>query len=308
MTQKSGVKNITPILVADDNGFNRNIISDILRGAGLDHIYYAKDGNDMLRATIERSPRIVITNSRHPQGTLSGLDFTRMVRAGHRGIDRSLSIVVATDTATAKFIDAARASGVDEMLVRPFTAAALLARVEAVLVRPRQFVESLDYVGPCRRRRMLEEYGGPLRRICDPIDAVPSTAWEAEPNRELMRQRVAAVAAAAAQLAPGDRRQIGAIYKAVEETKQLADEVRDEMMTGAAKSLARYISAIGASRELDQDVISTHIDGMHTLGVLGSDDHAEREALIIGLDAVVNKRLGRAAIAAQASRDESAAA
>lgn len=284
------------ILIADENAFNRNIAAEILRNAGLDNLRYARDGAEMLSMTIEHRPTIVICNSRLP--ALSGLEFTRMVRKGHQTINRSLSIIVATNTATSVFLEKARSSGVDEMLVRPFTSAALLARVEAVIIRPRRFIDSVDYVGPCRRRRMLDEYGGPLRRFSDPFAEEGGQSWEAESNRELVRMCVARISEMFATMTPGDRRKLREVYQAVQEAEQLADDICDEMMAAAARSFNRYITAIGASRELDQEVISTHIDALQKLGYLSSAFTQERQDLVLGLEAVVNKKLGRGPVAA----------
>lgn len=286
----------TRILIADENAFNRNIATEILRGAGLDNLIFAKDGDELLTMTTQFAPKIVIANSRLPR--LSGLEFTRRIRAGHDNVDRALSIIVATSTATATFLEAARASGVDEMLARPFTASALLARIEAVLLRPRRFIDSVSYAGPCRRRRMLEEYGGPMRRFCDPFEAPGESPWEAETNRELVRMCVSRLSQRAQNLTPGDRRKLHEIYQSAQDAEQLADDVRDEMLAAAARSLGRYITAIGATAALDPEVVSTHVDAMQQLCVLGAADHAERQRLVVGLAAVVDKRLRRAPAAA----------
>jgi len=295
-TSSIAAKKKFSVLVADENGFNRNIAADILRNAGLDNLLFAKDGEEMLAMTVEHRPRIVICNSRQPK--LSGLEFTRMIRKGYEGLNRALSIIVATNTATTLFLEKARSSGVDEILVRPFTSAALLTRVEAVLIRPRRFIDSIDYVGPCRRRRMVDEYGGPLRRFSDPLLEAGGELWEAESNRELVCMCVTKISELFSGLTPGDRRKLRDIYQAVQETEQLADDVRDSMMAAAARSLSRYITAIGASRELDDEVVSTHVDAMQKLGFLTSEHEVERKALVDGLDAVVNKKLGRGPIAA----------
>ncbi|MGE3142591.1 MAG: response regulator [Hyphomonadaceae bacterium] len=282
-----------PILIADENGFNRNIVSDILRSAGLDTLLYAKDGAEMLQITAQFAPKIVIANSRLPK--LSGLEFTRAIRAGRPGVDRALSVIIATNTATATFLEMARSSGVDEILVRPFTAAALLARVEAVLIRPRRFIDGINYIGPCRRRRMLEDYGGPMRRFCDPIVEPGEAPWELAPNRELVRHCTEKLAALAADLPVRDRRRLRELFRLVEDAEQLALDVRDAVLARAARSLARYIVAIGAARDIDLEVVQTHVDALQQLAALGSEEHAARESVLNGLDAVVDKRLGRVA-------------
>lgn len=279
------------ILVCDDSFHARRLVADVLNGAGFDRVTFATEGNELLNRTVEQSPEIVITSSRIPN--LSGLEYTRMIRAGFHTVKRTTAIIVMTNTPTQKFVEAARESGVDEMLVRPFTGAAILARVEAVMLRPRRFVESADYVGPCRRRRMLEEYGGPLRRFTDPTGIASGQLWEAEGNRELVRECVTKISEISRDLTQGDRQKLREVYEAVASTESLADEVRDQMMGDAARSLGRYISAMGASGPLDPEVFRTHIDAMQKLGALGARHVAEREELVQGLVAVVDKRIKR---------------
>jgi DNA-binding response OmpR family regulator len=281
------------VLIADANGYGRSIISETLRGAGIGNTFFARDGEDLVKLTAERGPTIVITDSRLPQGSLSGLEFTRLIRRGVGEVPRTLPIIVMTSTASIQFVAAARESGVDEMLVRPFNAAALLARIEAVLLRPRRFIDSVNYVGPCRRRRMLEDYGGTLRRFSDPLEQMGKAPWEAESNRELVRNCVSTLSQMSLNLTPGDRRKLREIFQAVQDTKQTAEDIKDESMAAAAASLGRYIQAIGASGDLDAEAISTHIDGMQKLSLLGSVNEAERKSLVEGLEAVVDKRLGR---------------
>ncbi|MET0181569.1 MAG: response regulator [Caulobacterales bacterium] len=270
-------------------------MNDILRSYGIDDIKFAHDGQELLTQTARMNPRIVIANSRLPK--LSGLEFTRKVRGGHGEINRALSIIVATNTATHHFLNIARESGVDEILVRPFTAAALQARVEAVLIRPRRFIDSISYVGPCRRRRLLEDYGGPLRRFADPLAEAGALLWEIEANRDLVKFSIGKVLDAAKALSSTDRTTLRALYETVLDLKQLSNDVRDQAMADAARSLSRYITAIGAARELDEDVIITHTDAMQQLCALTSADSMERFRLARGLVAIVDKRLGRTPVA-----------
>ncbi len=286
------VINTQHIIIADAVSHTRNLVADVLRSLGYYSIFHARDGNELLELTMEYEPRIVITTSRLPG--LSGLEFTRLVRDGHKNISRLLSIIVMTDTPTKAFLDAAQASGVDEMLVRPFTAQALQVRVKAVLDRPRPFIDSAVYVGPCRRRRMIVDYSGPMRRFIDPTDDMPGASpWEAEPNRAAVRKCVTKLSELSSGLTAGDRRKLREIYSASKETENLADETKDAVLGAAARSLGRYIMAIGANGVPDPEVMTTHIDAMHTLGMLSSTQHQEREMLVQGLVRVVDKKLGR---------------
>jgi CheY-like chemotaxis protein len=282
------------ILIADPRAATRNLLTEVLRGAGFFDIVQARDGRELLAQTEEYGPTMVITTSRLP--LLSGLEFTRMIRARHLLVPRDLPIIAMTDTPTKLFLDNARDSGVNEILVRPFSAEAVVSRIRAVLYRRRDFLDSTNYVGPCRRRRSSENYTGPLRRFVDPLDGAPGGAvWETESARAVVRLCVQKVSELFSEFTPGDRRKLRAIYNAVRETESTADQMRDVMMAQASRSLGRYIMAIGATGTLERDVVSTHIDALHTLGVLGSAHHIERENLVEGLERIVDKKLRRQA-------------
>jgi DNA-binding response OmpR family regulator len=268
------------------------LLAEVLRAAGYFMIESVRDGNELLERTADILPQVVITASRIPG--VSGLEYTRAIRSGFKDVPRQTSIIVMTDTPTKAFLDAAKQSGADEMLVRPFSSQAVLLRVKSVLERPREFIDCAVYVGPCRRRRMVEQYTGPMRRFVDPIgNETAASPWEHEENRVAVRACVKKISELSRGLTSRDRRKLREIFFAVKETEKMADEVKDEMMGEAARSLGRYVMAIGATGTADPEVLSTHIDAMHTLGMLSGDHHQERENLITGLKKVVDKRLGR---------------
>lgn len=279
-------------LIADPDTHARNLLAEVLRAAGYFAITHARDGKELLEKACELHPRIVITTSRIPG--ISGLEFTRLIRAGFKDVSRQTSIIVMTDTPTKAFLEAAQKSGADEMLVRPFSSQAVMIRVKSVLERPREFVDSVVYVGPCRRRRMVEDYHGPRRRFTDPLDEQSTLAeWETESNRAIVQACVRKISELAVDLSTDDRRKLREIYFATKEVENVAESVKDQMMGDAARSLGRYLSAVGANGQVDKDVLITHIDAMHTLGILGSKYQDQREGLIRGLQQVVDKKLAR---------------
>ncbi|HVK82171.1 MAG TPA: hypothetical protein VM915_16330, partial [Verrucomicrobiae bacterium] len=203
-------------------------------------------------------------------------------------------IIVMTNTATKGFLTAAMQAGADEMLVRPFTGEAVIERIVAVLKLKREFVDSAVYIGPCRRRRLPEDYNGPMRRFMDPVeDMAGAPLWENDAHRAVVRKCVQKISECMAGLSSRDRRMLRQIYSAVKETETIANEARDEALGAAARSLGRYITAVGANGTIDDETVRTHIDAMHSLSVLTSADYAEREKLVEGLTRVVDKKLGR---------------
>jgi DNA-binding response OmpR family regulator len=278
-------------LVCDENPFTRRLVADVLAGAGYRDVLFTPDGVALLKAAAEVKPRIVITTSRVPG--LSGLDFTRIIRAGHGDIDRALSIIVMTDTPTQKFMDAARDAGADELLVRPFSGQALLARVNAVLLQPRPFVECASYVGPCRRRRMVEDEDIAMRREGDAAHAVEQRQREQAANLATLRQAVLRIGELAVKLVPGDWRGLQKLYTTVLEVERLAENASDSTVREAARSFGRYLNAISGAGVIDQEVVGAHVDALQRLSLMDADPAVQREEVVRGLIKVVDKRLGR---------------
>lgn len=280
------------VLIADAAPSVLRLLTEVLRGAGVERVHTARGGRELVQHTIEFHPDVVITTSRLPE--LSGLDFTRRVREGLASVPRDLPIIVMTNTATKGFLEAAMTSGVDEMLVRPFTGEAVLERIAAVMKRKREFVDSAVYIGPCRRRRARDQYDGPMRRFMDPVDDMPGAPlWENETHRQAVRSCVQKISEFMSGLSAGDRHKLREVFSAVKETEGLAEESRDQALGAAARSLGRYIMAIGAGGTLDDETVRTHIDAMHSLSMLSSAEYAERERLVEGLSRIVDKKLGR---------------
>lgn len=280
------------ILVADHNAFARRLVAEVLRGLGAATIFYAGDGEELLNKTVTHQPRVVVVQSRLPR--VSGLDFTRTVRAGHEKVGRALSIIVMTSTPTANFVKIAQEAGVDEMLAVPFTPNALNARILAVLKRQRRFINSERYVGPDRRRRPLDLAGVPRRRQADAIGG-PVPAWETRIGREMMLRQIKRFSVAARKLKLADPQSLHALIEAVSAVRMLAESLDDDMMALASKSLARYV-AIGASRgALVDKVLQTHIDAMLTLARLTRVEAALRHQVADDLVVMVDKSLHRAA-------------
>ncbi|MBI1188556.1 MAG: response regulator [Alphaproteobacteria bacterium] len=278
-------------LICDDNAYVRRLVADVLSGAGFSRHVFALTGDELLEATVAFQPRVVVTSSRVPG--LSGLEFTRMIRAGYRNVSRTLGIIVMTNTPTVAFLGAARDSGVDEMLVRPFNGQALLERVHAVLSRPRRLVESLAYTGPCRRRRMIDPNATLRRRLSDPLEGPDASEEEADTNRELVRKCVTKISELASGLTQIDRQKLREIFAVVTDAERLANDARDDATADAARSMLRYIRATGAGAQPDPEVFRAHIDAMQKLGRLGVEHQDLRDEVVRGLVAIVDKRLRR---------------
>lgn len=152
------------LLVIDDNAQMRTIVGTVLTAAGVRHLRYAQDGQRGLKALAEFRPDVCYVDYEMPG--MNGLDFISAVRSMTTQ-ERYIPIIMVTGHSDMPRLTAARDHGVTEFLCKPVTAKAILARLEAVILQPRPFVESPNFFGPDRRRRRTEPYQGPLRRTSD---------------------------------------------------------------------------------------------------------------------------------------------
>ena len=153
------------VLLVDDNQNMRAIAAAVLHSADIRNVHEAAEGAtafDLLR----RHPidLAIVDFNMFP---LDGVAFTRLVRTSPDSPNTFLPIIMMTGHSERSRVYEARDAGVTEFIVKPLTAKAVLDRINAVIMRPRAFIKTDDYNGPCRRRRETSDYSGPLRRASD---------------------------------------------------------------------------------------------------------------------------------------------
>jgi CheY-like chemotaxis protein len=278
------------ILVADAGRHTRAMISDVLRSAGYRDLTQAASEAD-LHATVDQArPRIVIMAANFPGA--SGLSFAQQIRSGYNFVPRETSIILTTDAPTRSFLEAARAVGVDEVVAVPFTTQALMARIRSVIERPRPFVDSSTYVGPCRRRVMLQNYKGPLRRAEDPVAAPDADGlWSAEGNRAAVRLCVQKMSEYRNRLEGEQHDKLREVYLSVMKLETRSDQDGDVVLGDAARSFGRYFATLSRGQWPDLKILNAHIEALHSLALGRELEAAERPALVANLQARVDAAL-----------------
>jgi two-component system, chemotaxis family, chemotaxis protein CheY len=137
------------VLLVDDNTHMRSIVGTVLKGIGVRQLREAEDGADALQALRSWPADLAIIDFR--MDPLDGAQFTRMVRNSPDSQNPYLPIIMMTGFSDRGRVFEARDAGVTEILTKPITTKSLIARLEAVIMRPRPFVRTDDYFGPLRR-------------------------------------------------------------------------------------------------------------------------------------------------------------
>lgn len=153
------------VLIVDDNQHMRAITSAILKSVGIRNIREAADGGAALTSLREHPFDLAIVDFN--MFPLDGVEFTRMVRTSPDSGNPYLPIIMMTGHSEKSRVTEARDAGVTEFVVKPITAKAVLDRIHAVIFRPRPYVKTDSYFGPCRRRSASDTHRGPFRRSTD---------------------------------------------------------------------------------------------------------------------------------------------
>lgn len=160
------------ILLADDNQHMRDIVSAILQSVGIRQIVEVSDGAMALDALRDHPVDLAIVDFN--MFPLNGVEFTRLVRNSPESPNPYLPIMMMTGHSDRALVTEARDAGVTEFVVKPVTAKAILGRLQALIMRPRPFVQTDHYFGPDRRRSNATGHSGPWRRSTDQREAVLS--------------------------------------------------------------------------------------------------------------------------------------
>jgi CheY-like chemotaxis protein len=146
--------NTLRFLVVDDNAQVRTVIKEILRGFGAGAIEWAQNGSAALELLKAQPFDVLITDMVMPG--VDGVELARTVRSGVTRAKIDIPIIMLSGNMDRPALLAARNAGVNEFVAKPVVIAHLHARLEASLRRPRPFVVSEGYTGPCRRRGMTQ--------------------------------------------------------------------------------------------------------------------------------------------------------
>jgi len=117
------------VLIVDDHEAMRVMLTRVLVRAGVQRVRTAQSGLEALGLMAERPATLVLADQRMPG--MDGLSFVAAVR-GEPAFSGARVIMISGASDDAHF-EAARAGGVDSVLVKPVSPRALLEAIEKVM-------------------------------------------------------------------------------------------------------------------------------------------------------------------------------
>lgn len=292
---RGGDEQVLKILVVDDQPFQRRLVTETLRSMGRVRIEHVENADQCFLAFLYFVPDLVITD--WALGGNQGLDLVKRLRAGEAGVPfKKVPIIMVAERTSSGDVESARAGGVDEFVLRPFSTTTLLKRVKEVRERRRDFVESTKYTGPCRRRRKRDEsYDGPRRRLFDAAEK-DADAPDVQIRKGLARMYVERLH----QLLKEATTPAGVrdLCLTCGQLSTLASDMRDKLLMSATSSLFNYIKGVGAEAPMNLDVVKAHLDAILQLAELPNSQFEIRQTVTQQLGVMVTKKLRQAGQAA----------
>jgi DNA-binding response OmpR family regulator len=220
------------VLIVDPHPASAKMLAELLRNIATCQIWTAQDAQRGLALAGAVEPHLVFIDQ---SAEFDGAAFARGFRRSELAC-RKAPIIMFCGQATAATIIGARDAGVHEFLRKPFTIKDLMRRLEAVALRPRDWVEGIGYVGPDRRRFNSGDYAGPLKRRVD--HAVTPDEAKVEQSLRILKAALAAI-----DLDP--RQALRAMLTQVEELRGSTLAKSDPTIRAAATALGRKLFEVG---------------------------------------------------------------
>jgi CheY-like chemotaxis protein len=275
-------------LVVDPNGFMRGLVADSLRRLTVTNIAAAANALEAFTTGRTFKPDIVFVD--WDAGNMSGLEFTREVRRNTTGIAREIPIILLAGIIDHDQLMSARQAGINEFLLKPVSAQHVLSRVEEVVLRPRKFIDSRNYVGPCRRRKEDPAYAGPRRRLTDEPPAQAASKQSKE-NAFKLRTIIDNLTAYADRTDTDRTAGIRGMYRML---NQHADEVAtlgDEIIKRVWSTALRYVEGVGMTDTYDIDVVKYHFQTIAIILDMPQEAFVHRAAVATELERLVAKKI-----------------
>ena len=147
----------------------RKLMSDVIQTLGVGHVEVCYADEIFRDDKIELTPDIIFTDW---SPVLDGINLIKAIRTSKANLDRYIPVVVVSAFTDIDHVCEARDAGMTEYLAKPVSGESICRRICSLVEHPREFIDTMMYIGPDRRRRE-HGFGGGEKRA-QPLMAGPS--------------------------------------------------------------------------------------------------------------------------------------
>lgn len=276
------------VLIVDPNAFMRGVVADSLRRLMVTNIMAAASAVEAFTVGRTFKPDIIFVD--WDAGRMSGLEFTREVRRNTTGMSRETPIILLAGVIDHDQLMSARQAGINEFLLKPVSAQGVLSRIEEVVLRPRKFIDSRNYVGPCRRRKDDPNYAGPWRRLTDEPPQ-KATSEMAKENAFKLRAIIENLTAYADRTNVDRTAGIRGMYRMLQQNADEVARLGDDVIVKVWATALRYIEGVGMTDTYDVEVVKYHFQTIAIILDMPEEAFLHRSSVSNELERLVNKKI-----------------
>lgn len=151
------------ILITDPDAELAKVLRDMLNEMGFSNVSLTQSGEEAYRMLGNAPFDFLITEWNTK--VMDGINLLKKVRYSPDSPNPTLPVIMLTGRSEQLDVFTARDYGINEFVVKPFTAKSIYSRIERIIENPRQFVVSKNFVGPDRRSRGKPPPGVADRRV-----------------------------------------------------------------------------------------------------------------------------------------------
>lgn len=142
----------------------------VILGASEANIYSAYSCEEAFDEFCLKRPDLVITDWLASPD--KGIELTKLIRTNKKSFNHFTPIIMTAGSSHYSRVIKSRDAGVNEYLVKPFSAQELARRIARVIEKPRPYVISPSYTGPDRRIRAVSFEGEDRRKETQKVEMV----------------------------------------------------------------------------------------------------------------------------------------
>jgi CheY-like chemotaxis protein len=153
------------VLLADRNSYSRALISQALRGFGVQHILACDSGAATQEYLSQSTIDLCLVEAE--LSDMSGSDLIRAIRALPKDPLRFVPIIMLSGYTQFRMLSVARDAGANLVLKKPISPQALFDRIGWLGRTKRAYIETSNYTGPDRRFQDIDPPDGAYKRAND---------------------------------------------------------------------------------------------------------------------------------------------
>lgn len=163
------------VLLVDDNRYMVSLIRQTLTGLGVGNVKSFTEANEAIEFVklVGENPvnagamQIDFIVSNWQMAPIDGLMFLRWIRTHKESPNRFIPFLMITGFGDKTKVEEARDLGVTEVLAKPFSVNSIADKLLQVIGTQRQYVQTVTYFGPDRRRQNVPFKGDEKRFLTD---------------------------------------------------------------------------------------------------------------------------------------------